>query len=127
MRTIPDPVDARAARTRLRLYALAIPVLSLLGGWCTLLQIASLISPEIIQHIPDGVRLAAFFGSVVWIIFLLHTIRRLPGIIDDILDRGLVMDDRPTRTFWRLQGAGRSPVAGDSHRETALTFIRAID
>lgn len=99
MRRIHDPVDARAARASLRIYALALPALSLVGGWCTLLQIAAVIAPEIVAHIPEAVKIAALFGAMAWLGVLLHAVHRLPGVIDDILERGLLIDDDSERRF----------------------------
>ena len=97
MRTIRSPIDARVARMKLRLYVLALPTLSLVGGWCALLQIAVVIAPEIVAHIPEAVRLLALFGALAWFAWVIDAVRRVPGVIDDILEHGLLMEDEPRR------------------------------
>ncbi len=86
------PVDARLAKIMLRAYAVVIPAAALIGGYCSLLQMALITLPDgAVDHIPTFIKVAAFFVSVAWWYWLYRTFRRLPGIIDDILDRGISM------------------------------------
>lgn len=91
------PVDARLAKLVLRAYAVSIPIAALIGGYCSLLQMAWITLPEgSVDHIPMLIKVAAFFISVAWWYWLYRTFRRLPGIIDDILDRGISIAAEPT-------------------------------
>ena len=91
------PVDARSAKRLLRGYAIAIPTAALIGGYCSLLQTAWIaLSNGTVDHIPTLIKVVAFFISVAWWYWLYRTFRRLPGIIDDILDRGISMTVEPT-------------------------------
>jgi hypothetical protein len=85
------PVDARAAKTMLRAYALAIPAATLIGGWCTLVQIAWIVFPVSVEPMPTAVKAAAAAGAGIWLLWLYRTFRRLPSLIDDILERGLAL------------------------------------
>lgn len=123
MSFMSDPVDAGSAKKRLRAYALALPAAALIGGWCTLLQIAWYFSPEgIVDHIPDDIRSGALILSIAWLFSLVHGMRSLPGIIDDILERGIVVTERPrpdapktNRNRSRRQAHG----SADGNRQTA--------
>ncbi len=86
----PAPIDAKAAKKLLRGYAIAIPLTTLVGGWCTLLQLAWVALPAgAVNHIPLAVRAAAAVVAVVWLVWLYRTFKRLPALIDEILERGL--------------------------------------
>lgn len=91
-----DPIDAEAARKTLRAYAFAMPAAALVGGGCTLLQLAWLLSPEdAVDHAPAAVRVLTFVAAAAWFYLLHRTFKHLPAVIDDILDRGLIAANEP--------------------------------
>lgn len=93
------PIDAKAAKKMLRLYVVAIPVASLIGGWCTLLTIVWWIFPEGVDHMPVAVKAAAAAIAAGWFYWLFRTFNSLPSLIDDILKRGVALSlDRPAGT-----------------------------
>ncbi len=84
------PIDANAAKKLLRVYVLAIPAATLVGGWCTLLLLAWLAAPPgMVDHIPTAVKASASVAAAGWLYWLHRTFNRLPGLIDEILERGL--------------------------------------
>ncbi|MGI9451299.1 MAG: hypothetical protein ACR2QH_11775 [Geminicoccaceae bacterium] len=88
-----SPVDATAAKKWLRFYAIAIPMASLIGGWCTLLTIAWIAFPEgVVDHIPTVVKGGASAVAAGWLYWSFRMFKILPALIDDILERGLSFD-----------------------------------
>ena len=88
-----SPVDAKAAKKWLRFYAVAIPLASLVGGWCTLLTIAWIAFPEgAVEHFPTIVKGGAAGVAAGWLTWSFRMFRILPALIDDILERGLAFD-----------------------------------
>lgn len=84
------PIDAQAAKKLLRVYALALPAATLVGGWCTLLLFAWIAFPVgVVDHIPTAVKVTASAAAVLWLYWLYRTFKRLPALIDEILERGL--------------------------------------
>lgn len=109
MATKRPPVDAKSAKKKLRVYAVASPVLTLAGGWCSLLVLAWLVFPAgLVDHIPTFVKAGASLAAACWFVWLFRTFQRLPALIDDILDRGLSLNHEPTSEAdeW-LGGPGR--------------------
>ena len=97
MTSEPRPVEARSAKRMLRRYAIIIPAAALIGGYCSLLQTAWVALPNgVVDHIPTFVKVTTFFISVAWWCWLYRTFRRLPRIIDEILDYGISMTIEPT-------------------------------
>lgn len=84
------PIDAQAAKKMLRIYAVTIPATTLVGGWCTLLLLAWIAFPTgIVDHIPMAVKASASVAAACWLYWLYRTFKRLPALIDEILERGL--------------------------------------
>lgn len=87
------PVDAKAAKKRLRVYAVAIPLSTLVGGWCTLLMLAWLAFPAgLVDHIPTAVKVSASAVAACWLYWMYRIFNELPALIDEILKRGLALD-----------------------------------
>jgi len=95
MRYRRPPVDAKAAKKWLRFYAVAIPAATLIGGWCTLLTLAWIAG--VVDHIPTAIKGGASVAAACWLIW---TFRRLPALIDDILERGLSTDGVHDADYW---------------------------
>ena len=92
------PIDACAAKKLLRRYALMIPATSLIGGWCAVLMIAWIAFPKgVVDHLPLTVRVAASAVAVFWLIWLYRTFKRLPALVDEILERGLALTPKRAR------------------------------
>ncbi|MGI9492789.1 MAG: hypothetical protein ACR2QF_10360 [Geminicoccaceae bacterium] len=102
------PVDARSAKKRLRLYAVMMPLTTLIGGWCALLTLAWIAFPEgVVDHIPIVVKGGASAAAAWWLYWSFRMVRKLPSLIDDILERGLSLDDTHDIGHW-LGRTGRS-------------------
>lgn len=108
----PTPIDANAAKKLLRIYTVAIPVASLVGGWCTLVLFAWVASPAgIVDHIPTAVKATASATAAGWLYWLYRTFKRLPALIDEILERGLSLaSTTPARP---IIGSGGQAAATD--------------
>ena len=91
MLTAP-PIDARAAKRMLRFYAVVLPLGTLIGAWCGLLAATWAVFPAGVDNIPFLVKTAASAIAAFWLFWLCRTFWRLPALIDDILERGLVLD-----------------------------------
>ena len=88
-----SPVDAAAAKKWLRFYAVAIPLASLMGGWCALLTVAWIAFPEgAVDNIPTAIKAGASAIAAGWLYWSFRMFRILPALIDDILERGLAFD-----------------------------------
>lgn len=103
------PIDAEAAKTLLRRYAIVIPATTLVGGWCALMLFAWIAFPiGVVDHLPMMVRVTASVAAVVWLLWLYRTFKRLPALIDEILERGLTLNpDHMTRSDHWLSRPGR--------------------
>ena len=67
-----------------------IPATSLIGGWCAVLLFAWIAFPSgVVDHLPLTVRVAASAVAVFWLFWLYRTFKRLPALVDEILERGL--------------------------------------
>lgn len=92
----PSPIDAKAAKKMLRFYVIAIPASTLLGGWCALLMLVWITFPAVVDHMPVAVKTAASAIAAGWLYWLFRTFKKLPSLIDDILERGLSLSLDPT-------------------------------
>ncbi|MGH1480733.1 MAG: hypothetical protein ACRBM6_18700 [Geminicoccales bacterium] len=86
------PIDAKAAKKMLRAYVVIIPMASLIGGWCALLVVVWGAFPAAVDHMPVAFKAAAAAIAVGWLYWLIRTFSRLPSLIDDIVERGLALN-----------------------------------
>lgn len=109
MARLKTPIDAEAAKKLLRRYAMLIPATTLVGGWCALLLFAWIAFPiGVVDHIPLMVKITASVAAGLWFYWLYRTFKRLPALIDEILERGLALNpDQTTRSDHWLGRPGR--------------------
>lgn len=108
MATPRPPIDAKAAKRMLRLHVVAIPLATLVGGWCLLLTFVWITTPMAVEAIPATLKVAASAAAALWLGWLVRTFKKIPGLVDDIIERGLSLDaDRHSRARPRLESASR--------------------